>query len=251
MKQERIELRRMREYLSNCEAFENFTASRLTAKDQLLPFNEVAISTSQHGYRMTLPGNGSIRVFPDDEASEVVDSLIDLPHLTDFAAFRATCVPSISGSGHGYGPGFKQAIDLPISRGLIKAKHWLPEGIAEGHCHSLMTHIRPVLNEGRNLTQLEAWEYTPHSGLPKVLRYIHCMSTDLSKGALHMDGAIIHCSDSDLDTLLWNSEKVKGKSYKKYFRIDTEIDLSELHIIGSAFFRSGELYKDAMQVESY
>lgn len=243
--------RRMKDYLANRSDFEKLVGPRLTAKDGLLPFKEVEVSRSYDSYVLTLVADSRIRVFPVEEASAVIDQLVDMPHLWGCASFRATCLPVISGAMQVFGPSFRRAVEIALTEGLVKAKYWLPQDDMVGHPHSLLTHIRPVTSiDDKHLVQLEAWEYTPSKDKPNTALYLHCMSPDFERGVVHLDGASISYSDVDLDTLLKRSEKVLGDVYKKHFRLDGDISVDEMHLIASAFFTSNALYAESMQIES-
>lgn len=243
---------KMKDYLANRIEFDKLVGPRLTSKDGLLSFKEVAVSQSNGSYILSLAANRGIRVFPVEEASAVIDLLVDMPHLWSSASFRATCVPAISGGKPVFGPSFRRALEIALSEGLVKAKYWVPQDDMFGHPQSLLTHIRPVANiDHRRLLQLEAWEYTPSKDKPNTALYLHCMSPDFEGGVVHLDGASISYSDLDLDTLLWRSEKVLGDVYTKHFRLDVDISIVEMHSIASAFFASDTLYAEAMQVERF
>ncbi|EMB2830648.1 TPA: hypothetical protein ACKP7X_001109 [Stenotrophomonas maltophilia] len=247
-----FEGRKMKDYLANVSDFEKLVAPRLTARDGLLPFNEVQVSRSNDFYVLSLAADPRIRVFPVEEASAVIDQLVDMPHLWHGASFRAVCLPAISGAKHVFGPSFSRAVEIALTEGLVKAKYYLPQEDMAGHPHSLLTHIRPVasIDQGR-LVQLEAWEYTPGKDNPNTALYLHCMSPDFEGGVVHLDGASISYSGVDLDTLLWRSEKVLGDVYKKHFRLDGDISIDEMHLIASAFFTSDTLYAESMQIERF
>lgn len=238
---------RMKEYLANRDRFDLLTAPLLTVRDGLLPFSAVHIERAGECYRLFLKADSTIRVFPDPLVSSVVDLLMDMPRVLEAASFRATYAPSIYGSMQVFGPSFSKALDAALSQGLIKAKFWIPDGTDIGRSHSMVTHIRPVEGySNQRFTQLEAWEYAPGHGRANTARYLHSMSADFRTGAVHIDGALITYSEEDLETLLWG-EKVLG-SKTKYFRVDAQISIDELHSLASAFFVSDSLYSEAMEV---
>jgi hypothetical protein len=101
-------------------------------------------------------------------------------------------------------------------------------------------------DDANSQLQLQAWEYSIGD---RHARYVHALSNDFPSNVSHLDGAIVHFSESDLDTHLNRSKKVKGTGYKKYFRIDGNIEIAHAHNIVKRFFQS-DLYSEAFEVES-
>jgi hypothetical protein len=78
---------------------------------------------------------------------------------------------------------------------------------------------------------------------------MHGIMSDI-KTFQHFDGAIITYSKEDLILLFKNSDKLKGKSYLKIFRLDGEIDIKHIFNIANKFFPVDSLTEEYFEIES-
>jgi len=144
-----------------------------------------------------------------------------------------------------FGVPFRQAVQLAISEGHTKVKYYLPEVRLDGGYESLLLHLRKVNDKRGRLLQLEAWQYKPGS---EFAHYLHALSPDFESSVVHLDGATIRYSSQDLDSLVLRTQKVKGTSYRKHFRLDGNISIDDMHALAAAFLPGQELYDEALGV---
>lgn len=237
-------LSRMQDYLENGDAFNRATAS-LWTKDGLLPCPALRVETGKEGYELFLRASGQIQVFPVPECDFVTSYLVDYPRLWSLAAIDVRCAPSIWGSLPVFGVPFKRAVERALKHGHMKSKFFLPTN--EGrHQETLLVQLDRTNDIRGSLLQLQVWEYSPGSD---YARYIHALSSDFQTSVCHLDGAAIRFSEADLEVLLLKSRKVKGDSYKKYFRLDGAIEIEHMHNLARTFFRGQQLYDEAFEME--
>ncbi len=226
------------------DAFEAH-AGRLQTQDGLLPCSNIRVCVGPDGYELVLAAQESLTLFPVPEADFVVDYLVDHPELWGTAAIRVTYYPSIWGSVPLFAVPFREALKIAARNGHTKSKYFLPDSHREGGYESLLLHLRKVDDIRGQLLQLEAWQYRPGNDFA---HYIHALSLDFEEYVIHLDGATIRYSESDLDVLLNDTKKVKGSEYQKFFRIDGTIKVSHMHALASAFLPGEELYNEALNV---
>jgi hypothetical protein len=236
--------RTMREHLRRKEPFEALAAIHET-EDGLIPCQCLAIRCGSDGYDLAFSDNPDVEVFPVPESEFVVDALIGRPDLWSKAAVRLTYHPSIWGSAPVFGVPFQRAVEIAVKEGHTKSKYFLPDAHLEGGYESLLVHLRKVDDKRGKLLQLEAWQYKPGS---EFAHYLHAMSADFQSQIVHLDGATIQYSGRDLDTLLLATKKVKGTHYQKFFRLDGEVTINDMHTLATAFLPGQQLYKEALGV---
>lgn len=236
--------RTMREHLQRESSFAGLV-ERFQTDDGLIPCECLLIREWAQGYDLVFADDPDIEVFPVPEASSVTDVLVNRPELWRQAAIRLTYRPSIFGSAPVFGVSFRQAVEIAKKAGYTKSKYFLPESYREGKYHSLLLHLHEVDDRRGKLIQLEAWQHCPGSN---SAHYLHAMSPDFASQVVHLDGALIQYSDSELDKLLVETTKVKGTSYKKFFRLDGSISIGDMHTLAIAFLPGEELYSEALGV---
>lgn len=234
----------MREHLLRKDSFEELAAKYQT-EDGLIPCKCLLIRHGPEGYDFVFTDNPDVEAFPVPESDLVANVLVRRPDLWGQAAIRLTYHPSIWGSASQFGVPFRKAVEIAIREGYTKSKYYLPETQRDGVYESLLLHLREVDDKRGKLLQLEAWQHKPGS---KFARYLHSMSPDFESQIIHLDGAIIQYSDGDLDILLIETKKVKGASYQKYFRLDGQFCITDMHTLATAFLRSQQLYNEALGV---
>lgn len=235
----------MRQHMANKDAFATLSAPLLT-KDGLLPCSAIRLALNNEGYELTFALAEEISIFPEPECDRVTSCLVDYPELWKHACLRVDCVPSIFGSAPLFGVPFKQAVEIALKQGYIKAQYYLPETERDGRHATLLVQVDQITDSHGKWLQLQVWQYTPGS---TYAHYIHALSTDFQSQLHHLDGATIQFSDAELDVLLYESRKVKGRVYQKHFRIDGPIEIEQMHALASAFLPSEELYDEAFRTE--
>lgn len=234
----------MREHLRQKESFQ-ILAARHQTEDGLIPCKCLLIRCESEGYDLAFADNPDVEVFPVPEADFVLDILVRRPDLWDQAAIRVTYHPSIWGSAPLFGVPFRRAVEMAVKAGHAKSKYYLPEVHLDGGYESLLLHLRKVDDTRGKLLQLEAWQYKPGS---EFAHYLHAMSPDFESQIVHLDGATIRYSDRDLDTLLLETKKVKGTHYQKFFRLDGQISIDDMHTLATAFLPGEQLYNEALGI---
>ncbi|MEK8047086.1 hypothetical protein [Ideonella margarita] len=234
----------MREYLQRKEPFE-IIAARHQTEDGLIPCQCLIIRCTADGYDLAFAENPDIEVFPVPESNVVADALVNRPDLWRQAAIRLTYRPSVWGSAPIFGVPFQRAVEIALKQGYTKSKYFLPNAHTGGGYESLLIHLRKVDDKRGELLQLEAWQYKPGSDFAY---YLHAMSTNFQSLIVHLDGATIQYSGRDLDTLLLETKKVKGSHYQKFFRLDGELDVNDMHKLATAFLPGEQLYMEALDV---
>lgn len=234
----------MGEYLSAEPRFRDIAAKHET-DDGLVPCSCLRLRTSPEGYELAFADDPAVEVFPLPESDFVTDALVERPDLWSKAALRVTHHPSIWGSAPVFGVPFRRALDLAVKEGHTKSKYFLPESYRDGRYESLLLHIRTVDDVRGRLLQVEAWQYRPGSD---CAYYLHALSSDFAEQVVHFDGAKIQYTGRDLDTLLLDTKKVKGTSYRKYFRLDGAFDIEDMHTLAVAFLPGKQLYNEGLSV---
>lgn len=112
----------------------------------------------------------------------------------------------------------------------------------------MLVHLHNVEDKRGRLLQLEAWQYTPGN---EFAYYLHALSSDFESQIVHFDGAIIRYSGRDLDILLLETKKVKGSHYEKYFRLDGQFNIDDMHTLATAFLPGEQLYNEALDVKVF
>ncbi len=236
--------RTMQEHLLRKDSFEKLAARHQT-EDGLIPCKCLLIRNGPEGYDLAFTNNPDVEAFPVPESDFVVNALVRRPDLWSQAAIRLTYHPSIWGSAPLFGVPFPRAVEIAIKEGHTKSKYYIPEPHREGGYESLLLHLREVDDKRGKLLQLEAWQHKPGS---KLAYYLHGMSPDFVSQVVHLDGAMIQYSDCDLDTLLLETKKIKGTSYQKYFRLDGQFSITDMHTLATAFLPGQQLYNEAIGV---
>lgn len=236
--------RTMREHLRRKESFETLAARHLT-EDGLIPCNCLLIRRGFEGYDLAFADYPDVEVFPVPESDFVAGVLVGRPDLWSQAAIRLTYHPTIWGSAPLFGVPFRRAIEVAVKAGHTKSKYYLPETHLEGGYESLLVHLRKVEDKRGKLLQLEAWQYRPGN---EFAHYLHAMSPDFESQIVHLDGATIRYSGRDLDTLLLETKKVKGTHYEKFFRLDGQFSIDDMHTLAMAFLPGEQLYNEALEV---
>lgn len=236
--------RSMREHLRRRDRFEAL-ATRHQSEDGLIPCRCLRVRRGADGYDLVFDDDQDVEVFAVPESDFVSDTLVARPELWDQAAIRLNYFPSIWGSAPVFGVPFHRAIDIAMKAGHTKSKYYLPDAPLEGGYESLLLHLRKVDDARGKLLQLEAWQYRPGNDFA---HYLHALSPDFESQVVHLDGATIRYSGLDLDTLLLETKKVKGTHYQKYFRLDGQVSLDDMHALAGAFLPGGQLYNEALCV---
>lgn len=236
--------RSMREHLRRKEPFELLVANHQT-EDGLIPCKQLLIRWGSKAYDLAFAENPDVEVFPVPQSAFVVDALVGRPDLWSQAAIRVTYHPSIWGSAPLFGVPFRRAVEIALTAGHTKSKYYLPEVHLNGGYESLLLHLHRVDDKRGKLLQLEAWQYTPGN---ERAHYLHAMSPDFQSQIIHLDGATIRYSGRDLDTLLLETRKVKGTDYQKFFRLDGQASIDDMHALAAAFLPGEQLYNEALGV---
>ncbi|MCE1238631.1 MAG: hypothetical protein LWW83_01730 [Azonexaceae bacterium] len=235
----------MGEYLRRKEPFDALLAKHQT-EDGLIPCECLLIRRSESGrYGLAFVDNPDVEAFPVLESALVTDALVRRPDLWAQAAIRLTYCPTIWGSAPQFGVPFRRAIEVALKTGHTKSKYYLPETYLEGGYKSLLVHLRTVEDKQGELLQFEAWQYTPGN---EFAHYLHAMSPDFTSQIVHFDGAVIRYSGRDIDTLLLETKKVKGSHYEKFFRLDGQFEIDDMHTLAIVFLGSEQLYNEALGV---
>lgn len=234
----------MREHLHRKESFEALAAKHQT-EDGLIPCKCLLIRSESEGYALAFADNPDVEVFPVPESDFVLDALVNRPDLWSQAAIRLTYHPTIWGSAPLFGVPFRRAVEIAVTEGHTKSKYYLPDVHLDDGYKSLLVHLRKVEDKRGKLLQLEAWQYTPGN---EFAHYLHAMSPDFKSQIVHLDGATIRYSGRDLDTLLLETKKVKGTCYEKYFRLDGQFSIDDMHTLATAFLPGEQLYNEALDV---
>jgi len=235
----------MRSLLANEESFRSHTGGLLN-QDGLLPclFIDFRRRLKYGGYLLK---DCNLPVFPVAFNSSVAGYISDSPNLWAQASIRVTHVPSICGSAPIFGVPFEKALNLALQQGQCRSKFFFPERFSRGRHETLLLQLDRIKQGSIDQMQLQVWQYTPNSN---TAHYLHALSSNFHSDVSHLDCALIHFNDSDLDHFLRTSRKVKGDSYEKYFRLDGQIEITHMHNLARAFFLTEELYNEAFQIEN-
>jgi hypothetical protein len=231
--------------LDNYQAFENLNLTKL--EDGLFPCSSIRRVFVANRYRLVLEKCGAILGFATPENQGVVNYLIDKDNLWDQSKIRLCGMPVICGAAPQFGVPFRRAIEIAMKRGSMTSCFFKPETQKGLRCSKLVIKVAEVEDKRGDLIQLEAWQFAPDSNFA---HYLHALSADFDTHVCHFDGATIHYSDGDLETMLASGRKIKGDEYTKHFRIDGQISVKDMHRIVAAFLPAKELYDEAFELEA-
>jgi hypothetical protein len=234
---------RMNAHLESKARFASLVEPLLT-QDGLLPCKNITVSKHGERHNLFLAGD-NLPLFPAPFNLMTANYLASHASLWELAALRVTYYSPICGSAPIFGVPFRKAVNIALSKGLMRSKFYFPKRMENGHYETLLMQLDKTNDSSGELLQLQTWQYTPGT---RHAHYLHALSHDFKTHVCHLDGAMIEFSDEDLELFLQKSRKVKGDSYEKFFRLDGMIEVEHMHNLAKTFFMTDDLYDEAFEV---
>lgn len=167
-------------------------------------------------------------LFPSPEIANVLGLVVPDPALWPSTRIRVSSESWRQKRLPIFGPSFSKAIRAVVSTGFTKSRSALPNSEmleGTGLVADLIVHVaRCDSAKGRvgcsSFLQVEAWEPLGRDG---EVFYVHGIFSADDLSFEHLDGSVIWFSAYDLMRLVNDGKKLKGRDYKKQFRLDGNV----------------------------
>lgn len=215
----------------------------LLDKDGLVETSHLVFQIRSGRAEFSLKKYPAIRVFPKHPIESVASHLAAKPALWRIARIGIQAAPSIVGRASIYGVDFQKAVSEALAKGFIKSRFQvpMPERFSnQGYVADLLVHVGTSLEQGGKLINFEAWQDPGHDS---TVFYLHGIMPAAMSHFVHFDGASIEFSPEDRARLFQEGRKLKG-AYRKHFRLDGRIDLTEAFALARKFYPVDELTEE-------
>lgn len=222
-------------YKRNSEILEN-----LADRDGLVETRHLDFRIQNGRAEIFLKAMPDVRVFPGHPIESLSSYLAMKPALWRMARLEVQAARSIVGRAPIYGVDFPKAVKEAVATGFIKSRYQVPmpdRFAGRGFVADLLIHVGASLEQGAKLINLEAWQDAGHDS---AVFYVHGIRPAEKTAFVHFDGASINFAPEDRIHLFQRGRKLKG-AYRKHFRLDGEIDQSDVFSLAREFFPIEEL----------
>ncbi len=222
----------------------------LKNNDGLVPSSEIRVKRGRQGYTLQLRRFPKVEVFPHLQLSRVVELLAQDDSLWNGSALDVAAMPSIIGRITVFGVPLGRAFKEATKRGLQKSRFVLPDNSYDpqkGFPADLLLFVSTDSKAPPDVREIQVWEDV--RGSSEVF-YSHAILSLDSLSVQHLDGATIHFTEQQKTELFNKGHKLKGRSYRKHFRLDGHFPLSTAIELMQAYFPIEELTMEALELDS-
>jgi hypothetical protein len=185
-------------------------------------------------------------VFPSHRIYRIVEYILDKPELWDSSKLSLSDSRSAYAAAMKFGISFQKAMIKLQNSGFQKARlycehkqNFLKEGV-------VAEMLANIYLDREKVTNIEIWQGV--EGTNEVF-YGHGIIKKETTSFSHFDCAIINYDLKDREELFRENKKIKGDKYQKQYRIDGEINQSEIFEIANKFFPLDKLIDEFFEIE--
>ena len=219
---------------------------KLENNDHLVPSSEIIYKKTKQGFLLNLRRDPNIEVFAK-LPSGVVKMLAEDKILWANCALDIDAFPAITSRVTIYGVPLRRAFKECLKKGIQKSRYQVHENSFDSQkgCQAdLLLFVGTDKKSSTDIRTVQVWESVRND--PETF-FAHVILKTKEENVEHLDCATMYFTEDKKNILFNGSTKLKGKDYKKLFRVDGSFPLSKAINLMRAYFPIEELTIEALQ----